>query len=129
MAKVPRLIGCEAAYYFPQDIDICHAPEEGARDRNESRGGELEEGGAGAAGGAVDTLQENKEGGSRGAGNLVIHIRSGDIFEYSTLTGYGQVRERKFRKMCLSLPFCEAGTISKTSRGGAGGAAGSKPHI
>ncbi|CAN0041429.1 unnamed protein product [Laminaria digitata] len=99
MAKVPRLVGCEAAYYFPQDIDVCHPPEEGKGDRNESTGGELEDGegergrGAAVGGGAVDGLQE-KEGRSRtsGAGNLVMHIRSGDIFETSTLTGYGQVR-------------------------------------
>ena len=108
MAKVPRLLGCEAAYYFPQDVDICPAPKEEAievgRDRNESRGGGLEEAGTEAAAGVVGVQEEN-EGRHKGAGNLVIHIRSGDIFQYSANSygsgdllqhlsqmGYGQVR-------------------------------------
>ncbi|CAM9267666.1 unnamed protein product [Ectocarpus sp. 12 AP-2014] len=55
MAKAPRLLGCEAAYYFPQDIAVCprkKKPFLALGDRNPPGG----------------------------AGNLVLHVRSGDIF-------------------------------------------------
>lgn len=60
--NVPRLLGCEAAYFFPAGVDICPP--------------------------AKSTLR---------AGHLVVHVRSGDIFNgmvrESTIRRYGQVRE------------------------------------
>lgn len=69
--NLPPLIGCEAAYLFPTDIEIC--PTEG-RTGGEERGREDE----------------------KVAGNLVIHVRSGDIFAGTKAKGYGQVRMRSF---------------------------------
>lgn len=63
----PPVTGCEAAYLFPTDIDLCLSDT-------------TTEGHA---------LVENEEG---VAGNLVIHIRSGDIFVDPVLFSYGQVR-------------------------------------
>lgn len=91
IAKVPRLLGCEAAYYFPKDLDFCHMPEEREGLGDESAGGESDQEEAGA----VDRSQE-QDGTRGGAGNLVIHIRSGDIFSNEVLADYGQV-------MCIKL--------------------------
>lgn len=86
VAKVPRLLGCEAAYYFPKGLDLCQAPKEGRGERDESTGGEFDL----EQIGAVDGSQE--EGGTKkGAGTLAIHIRSGDIFYDDVLADYGQV--------------------------------------
>lgn len=56
--RVPRMPGCEAAYFFAKDVDVCDtAPEK-------------------------DTSR---------AGNLVINVRSGDIFKDAVLSYRGQV--------------------------------------
>lgn len=87
IAKVPRLIGCEAAYYFPKGLDLCHMPEEGEGKKNESTGGGLDHEEAGAV---VGSRKQN--GATKGAGTLAIHIRSGDIFDNEVLADYGQVK-------------------------------------
>lgn len=105
IAKVPRLLGCEAAYYFPKGLDFCHVPGEGEGGGNESAGGELDEEEAGAVG-----RSRKQDGTRKGAGNLAIHIRSGDIFDNDVLSGYGQVQ------MCnnlLNYRFCVVETSIK----------------
>lgn len=57
--EAPRLLGCESAYYFPTDEDVC-----------------------------PDKEAAKREG---GAGTLVLHVRSGDIFGDAILWYYGQV--------------------------------------
>lgn len=67
MAKAPRLLDCEAAYYFPQDIAVCprkKKPFLALGDRNRPGG----------------------------AGNLVLHVRSGDIFFDRVVPYKGQVK-------------------------------------
>ncbi len=59
--KSPRIFGCEAAYWFPMDINVC------------------------------DSIETPKSDGGAGAGNLVIHVRSGDAFVSPVHHGYGQV--------------------------------------
>ncbi|CAM9408479.1 unnamed protein product, partial [Hapterophycus canaliculatus] len=159
VSRAPRLLGCEAAYFFPKDVDICPADaapsastwkheerppekagttgeqgwrrglepearedtrdEEGGRgengeetqgtenvqrrvqsnasgkwkngddwdddlpheksgDRDGDEGGRLEEG----------SWEESSQGG--GEGTLVLHVRSGDIFDNEILAYYGQ---------------------------------------
>ncbi|CAM9811215.1 unnamed protein product [Ectocarpus sp. 12 AP-2014] len=148
IARAPRLLACEAAYYFPKDVDLCHAtaaaaapssehnrqssyqggwPDDLERRRRNRRlgGGDGDEsigkdgagaattGGEGAAadGGGQQTQGENEEGvedeemrpageeereqgggggGGGGDGNLVLHVRSGDIFSDKVLAYYGQ---------------------------------------
>lgn len=81
--KVPRLIECEAAYYFPADTDVCAPDIPGDGDRKEQDGeGELIGGGGRGA---------NNGSSGGGAGNLVLHVRSGDIFSTAVLPQYGQV--------------------------------------
>lgn len=59
-----RVLECEAAYYFPTDVDICDNPY---------------------------SARENV-GAADNAGHLVVHVRSGDIFTYREASGrYGQV--------------------------------------
>lgn len=58
--NVPRMLGCESAYFFPKGVDVCSASTPGWREKS-------------------------------GDGNLVIHIRSGDIFKDAVLNYYGQV--------------------------------------
>lgn len=67
MHTVPPVTGCEAAYLFPTAMDLCLSDT-------------TTEGHA---------LVENEEG---VAGNLVMHIRSGDIFVDPVHHGYGQVK-------------------------------------
>lgn len=55
--RVPHMPGCESAYFFAKNIDVC-APTK------------------------TDTIR---------AGNLVINVRSGDIFQDAVLGYYGQV--------------------------------------
>lgn len=63
-----RVLECEAAYYFPTDVDICDNP----YSARENVGVNL---------GTADN-----------AGHLVVHVRSGDIFTYREASGrYGQV--------------------------------------
>ena len=108
--KVPRLLGCEAAYYFPMDIDVCLGGE------LKAAAGEVEEGEGPSAGhgwkrrisddvrlqGDVDDRRVEGEDGGGGdndadgeeekVGKLVLHVRSGDIFKDDVLWYYGQVR-------------------------------------
>ena len=70
--KAPRLLGCESAYYFPANFDVCLS--------KESKGGGVE-----AKGG--DYYERH----GKGAGTLVLHVRSGDIFDNDVLRDYGQV--------------------------------------
>jgi len=85
MSSAPRIVGCEAAYWFPMDVDVCGSNEtpsnDGAAPTSSTEGGES----------SVDVSQEKFEEG--GDGNLVIHVRSGDIFKSSIHESYGQVRE------------------------------------
>lgn len=131
------VIGCEAAYLFPTDIDVClsdttrDGPEFAGRIHGDSSGtrrlepGDDEEEGTeerdqgtaaadvkgvkgvtrtgnvalGRGGEGGDELATDEEGENwRGsgddveaAGNLVVHIRSGDIFVNPVHEGYGQV--------------------------------------
>ncbi|CAN0030474.1 unnamed protein product [Ectocarpus fasciculatus] len=112
MVKAPRLLGCEAAYYFPQDITVCPKKKNAFAVRNErkqlseenpdvgfgSRGGlpnsDIEGRDRTAGGRNVNGSTPNKEQNTQrilqvdhdveqdggGAGNLVLHVRSGDIF-------------------------------------------------
>lgn len=80
ISRAPRLLGCEAAYYFPKDIDLCHEAAAPAGGHEASTSGEDQEPG-------------QHEGGQSG-GNLVVHVRSGDIFDDAVLKSYGQVGTR-----------------------------------
>ena len=91
IARVPRLLACESAYYFPKDHNVCDVPDGGGGGRDDAVEGrgldeEEEDGEAGAKDGLA-----GKEEQPKGAGNLVIHIRSGDIFDNDVLSYYGQV--------------------------------------
>lgn len=102
---------CEAAYYFPKDMDVCHAaaaPSASAKEEEErtsdlsfrGRHDELERRNL------VDATPGNEEStgqgeaarsgreleGRGGEGTLVLHVRSGDIFDDKVLAYYGQVR-------------------------------------
>lgn len=68
MDTIPRPFGCEAAYWFPVDIDVCDSIETTNSD------GDLH--------GSYDEA---------GGGNLVLHVRSGDIFVNPVHNEYGQV--------------------------------------
>ena len=63
---LPPLIGCEAAYLFPIDVDVC-LPNISGDEGDEEQ--DLEGG-----------SEERTVIGQESAGNLVIHVRSGDIF-------------------------------------------------
>lgn len=85
VGTVPRLVGCEAAYYFPADMDVC-APfnaHGGGGDNSTQEDSESE---LGRATGSSDVGAEGNRG-----GHLVLHVRSGDIFGTSAPSGYGQV--------------------------------------
>lgn len=80
--SAPRLTGCEAAHFFPVDINICSSNGPGYDD--EERG--------------INPVPSFKvsETGQRPAeneGNLVIHVRSGDIFTGYAPRNYGQVSD------------------------------------
>ena len=67
-----RLLQCEAAYYFPVSLDVCGPPD--------------------SSSGRLDTPSSVSESNIETAGNLVIHVRSGDVFRYGNAHGtYGQV--------------------------------------
>lgn len=88
IAKAPRLLGCEAAYFFPKDVDVCLSnPAEGGPNL-----GRL-------------TQEQRVEGG--GAGNLLLHVRSGDVFEHPSRF-YGQVScsAPVFNRVCSHLVTC-----------------------
>ncbi|CAB1107139.1 unnamed protein product [Ectocarpus sp. CCAP 1310/34] len=100
--ELPRIAGCEAAYFFPKDmaVDMCPLDETAERDHNNSnvrdvsekprddapgvrldwgeRGQGREATGQEATEQEEEEKEEEKEEGS--AGNLVVHVRSGDIF-------------------------------------------------
>ncbi|CAM9453542.1 unnamed protein product [Ectocarpus sp. 8 AP-2014] len=119
MVKAPRLLGCEAAYYFPQDITVCPEKKKAFAVRNERkqlseenpdnpddvgfrpRGGlpntDIEGRDQTTGGSNPQSVNENSpdkeqdtqrtlqvnhdvEQDHGGAGNLVLHVRSGDIF-------------------------------------------------
>lgn len=72
---LPPLIGCEAAYLFPTDVDICL-----------SKSGDDDDGEHDLEGGVEDGTTDGQES----AGNLVMHVRSGDIF-FAAYAHKGQV--------------------------------------
>eukprot|EP00903_Cladosiphon_okamuranus_P013122 g12238.t2 len=112
--RAPRLLGCEAAYFFPKDLEVCptaaasptrpsaHQREEkkqnsgGKHDfltrselaeatpSNEEEGRQVELEWGRSEGGG------GGGGGGRGAGTLVLHVRSGDVFIDAPLSSYGQ---------------------------------------
>lgn len=86
---VPRLTGCEAAYFFPMGVDVCLSDGTANGDVvHEQRGN----GASGRSGSGVKKNpvgSEEEEG--RPANTLVIHVRSGDIFVDPVVPGYGQV--------------------------------------
>ena len=104
IAKVPRLLGCEAAYYFPKGLDVCHAPKEGGEGSNESTGGEFDR----KEVGAVDHGSQEEAGANKGAGTLAIHIRSGDIFYDDVLANYGQVIQQPDTLLIPSFVSCKS---------------------
>lgn len=119
--SAPRLLGCEAAYYFPTDIDVCtreKSREGGRREllttRTAGHGGrrrritdDENDEGSGKETNVEDSRrgtdgEERSEddgafgdGGDdeKGAGKLVLHVRSGDIFDNDILSYYGQVSQ------------------------------------
>lgn len=132
VTNLPPVVGCEAAYLFPTNIDVCRSEK-----TNDSGGFSGTEHGDQASGVRIE-WRENKEGGVKGegdataglggeqgvelardkkpgvghengewgdesetewegeevgtAGNLVMHVRSGDVFVTPAHTAYGQVR-------------------------------------
>lgn len=104
ITTAPRLLGCEASYLFPLDLDVCGAPsqverEEEERDEQEEENEEISRVPAGV-------------GVGRGAGNLVVHVRSGDIFDNSGKDYSGQasvfvvVTVVLFFSTCDAVEFC-----------------------
>ena len=79
--SAPRLVGCEAAYFFPMDTDVCLSNQTSAGDTEVLEKQPFNESHAVGA---------ELEGEEAAAGNLVIHIRSGDIF-VNPFKKYGQV--------------------------------------
>ncbi|CAN0085914.1 unnamed protein product, partial [Ectocarpus sp. 4 AP-2014] len=102
--ELPRITGCEAAYFFPTDmaVDMCPSDETAERDNSNSNvryisekpkddapGVRLDWGERGQ--GREATEQEEEEEKQEGsAGNLVMHVRSGDIFVSPPHPDYGQ---------------------------------------
>lgn len=110
--SAPRLLGCEAAYYFPTDIDVCtreKSIEGGRREllttqttgpggkKRRITGVENDEGSRNIRRRTDgETRNEDSEvdddgDDEKGAGKLVLHVRSGDIFDNDILSYYGQV--------------------------------------
>lgn len=94
--RVPRLLACEAAYYFPSNVDVCSGREHaGNGDTTEQIETNKKWGlvpGLDLAGGGKGEGKDEYKGGEveRRAGNLVLHVRSGDIFDDAVLSYYGQ---------------------------------------
>ena len=105
---------CEAAYYFPKDFDVCHAgaaPSASAEREEEQEETQLSVGGRredlerrsldaatpgneekGGRQVEVEAARSGRElEGGGGEGTLVLHVRSGDIFDDKVLAYYGQV--------------------------------------
>lgn len=124
ISRAPRLVGCEALYYFPKDVDLCPAPD--SADSAESAPPALASSSAGDGDGQdgagphiiemsdvmvpyssksgeeekAEQFDEEEDGPV--AGNLVVHVRSGDIFEDDVLSYYGQV----YRCFCFAADVC-----------------------
>lgn len=118
----PRLTGCEAAYFFPRDIAVCphktntsstlKPPDQIHHNTLDTRN---------VASGSQTSLvlndgwegrdQSHPEGergpGEAGVGNLVIHVRSGDIFFDRVVPYKGQVSSSKLCRRDV-LPSCTA---------------------
>lgn len=86
ISAVPRLTGCEAAYLFPMGVDVCLSDKtEGVTVRMGAQRNNV-------TSGRMELEEERGGGGEEGAaGNLVVHVRSGDIFVNPTHPAYGQV--------------------------------------
>ncbi|CAN0323051.1 unnamed protein product [Pylaiella littoralis] len=79
--QAPRLLGCEAAYYFPMDVELCPSAAASSSKLVEATPSNEQEG-------QVELTWGGREGG--GEGTLVIHVRSGDAFGEHPLSSYGQ---------------------------------------
>ncbi|CAN0165683.1 unnamed protein product [Pylaiella littoralis] len=116
--SAPRLLGCEAEYYFPRGVDLCPAATSAAAaadpappiltfadglehevQRSDQGGWHVGVGTRPSGGGWDATVRHHDGGGGdkgavrhgkRGAGNLVLHVRSGDIFSDKIIPYYGQ---------------------------------------
>ncbi|CAM9966980.1 unnamed protein product [Pylaiella littoralis] len=104
--QAPRLLGCEAAYYFPEDVDLCPtaaaSPTRPPVNQREEK--KIDSGGGrhllNVSKLAEATPSNEEEGGQvevawgrrggRGEGTLVLHVRSGDVFGETPLSSYGQ---------------------------------------
>lgn len=91
--NTPRQIGCEAAHFFPVDVDVCQS-------NKPSHSGEIEQN-DGEPRIELETNQEqqryelqersrHREERTEEGGTLALHIRSGDIFVQPVHHGYGQ---------------------------------------
>lgn len=116
--KAPRLTGCEAAYFFPRDVTVCPAktnPSSPHKQPDQPYHGILDHGGAAAGsrrnsvltdgweGRDQPSLEEARGGGEAGVGNLVIHVRSGDIFFDRVVPYKGQVNSLKLLSSLFPL--------------------------
>eukprot|EP00752_Nemacystus_decipiens_P002002 g1923.t1 len=79
----PRLIGCEGAYFFPADVNVCNSnrPDYDGVQTPITDHPSLEVNGTGQ-------LRAENERVTAKDGNLVIHVRSGDIFSDDHLYPY-----------------------------------------
>ncbi|CAM9822671.1 unnamed protein product [Ectocarpus fasciculatus] len=87
---LPRLTGCEAAYFFPMNVDVCLSDRTAVGDAavHEQQRGNGASGRSGSRGKKDPAGREEEEG--EAAGTLVIHVRSGDVFVDPVIPGYGQ---------------------------------------
>ncbi|CBJ33259.1 hypothetical protein Esi_0450_0011 [Ectocarpus siliculosus] len=103
--ELPWIIGCEAAYFFPTDMAVPMCPldetaeggNKNVRDisekpKDDAPGIQLdwEESGHGREATEQEEEEEEEEEEEGSAGNLVMHVRSGDIFVSPAHPGYGQ---------------------------------------
>lgn len=119
MHNVPRLTGCEAAYFFPVGVNVCNW--NGTDDDNDTifNGTDYHDDKTQVTNPAPSfkvnvTVQppRSNEGIPAKDGNLVIHVRSGDIFSGKGAYGaqhYGQVSTlpslpKVLTKTALSTP-------------------------
>ncbi|CAM9229439.1 unnamed protein product [Ectocarpus sp. 12 AP-2014] len=110
--ELPRITGCEAAYFFPTDmaVDICSLDDTAERENNsnvrnvpektrdDAPGVRLDWGVRGRGQEATEQEEEEEEDEEEGsAGNLVMHVRSGDIFVSPPHPDYGQYYVRAIK--------------------------------
>ncbi|CAN0058419.1 unnamed protein product [Ectocarpus sp. 6 AP-2014] len=101
--ELPRITGCEAAYFFPTDMAVAMCPldetaegdTERVRDisekpRDDAPGIQLDWGERRHGREATEQGEEEEEEEEGSAGNLVMHVRSGDIFVSPPHPEYGQ---------------------------------------